>query len=106
MENVLQSRSIKTNARGNFFTEDKQSISPPLLSNNSTAKQISTQKHLGIHLDEELTFKHHTNEKINKANKGIGIIRKVNNILPCSTLLTIYCSSVRLHLDYGDVIYD
>ena len=79
---------------------------PPLLFNNSTVQQISSQKHLGIHLDEELTFKHHINEKINKANKGIGIIRKLNNILPRSALLTIYRSFTRPHLDYGDVIYD
>ena len=79
---------------------------PPLLFNNSTIQQISSQKHLGIHLDEELTFKHHINEKINKPNKGIGIIRKLNNILPCSALLTIYRSFMRPHLDYGDVIYD
>ena len=50
----------------------------PLLFNNSTIQQISSQKHLGIHLDEELTLKHHINDKINKANKGIGIIRKLN----------------------------
>ena len=74
--------------------------------NNFTVQQISSQKHLGIHLDEELTCKHHINEKINKANKGIGIICKLNNILPRSTLLTIYRSFIRPHLDYGDVIYD
>ena len=62
---------------------------PPLLFNNSTVQQISSQKHLGIHLDEELTFRHHINEKINKVNKGIGIICKLNNILPRSALLTI-----------------
>ena len=39
---------------------------PPLLFNNSTVQQISSQKYLGIHLDEELTFKHHINEKINQ----------------------------------------
>ena len=54
----------------------------------------------------KLTFKHHINEKINNANKCIGIIRKLNNILPRSTLLTIYRSFIRSHLDYGDVIYD
>ena len=79
---------------------------PSLLFNNSTIQQISSQKHLGIHLDEELTFKHHINEKINKANKGIGIIRKLNNIIPHSALLTIYRYFIRPHLDYGDVIYD
>ena len=59
-----------------------------------------------MHLDEELTFKHHINKKINEANKGIGIIRKLNNILPCSALLIIYHSFIRPHLDYCDVIYD
>ena len=77
---------------------------PPLLFNNSTVRQISAQKHLWIHLDEEL--KHHINEKISKANKCIGIIRKLNNILPCPALLTVYQSFVRPHLDHGDVIYD
>ena len=79
---------------------------PPLLFNNSTVQQISTQKHLGIHLDEKLTFKHHINEKTNKVNKGIGIICKLSNILPPSALLIIYRSFVRPHLDHGDVIYD
>ena len=79
---------------------------PPLLFNNSTIQQILSQKYLGIHLDEEFTFKYHINEKINKANKGIGIIHKLNNILPHSVLLTIYHSFIRPHLDYGDVIYD
>ena len=69
---------------------------PPLFLNNSTIQQISSQKRLGIHLDEELTFKHHINEKISKAN----------NIPPRSALLTIYRSFIRPHLDYGDVIYD
>ena len=87
---------------------------PPLLFNNSTIQQMSSQKHLGIHLNEGLTFKHHINEKINKANKGIGIIRKLNNILPRSALLAIYRSFISPHLDsfisphfdYGDVVYD
>ena len=36
----------------------------------------------------------------------IGIIRKLNNILPRSALLIIYRSFIRPHLHYGDVIYD
>ena len=79
---------------------------PFLLFNNSTVQKISSQKHLGIHLDEELTLKHHINEKINKANRGIGIICKLNNILPRSALLTIYRLFIRPHLGYGDVTYD
>ena len=66
MENVFQSRSIWVS--------------------NSTVQQIPSQKYLGIHFDEELTFKHHINEKINEANKDFGIIRKLSNILPRSAL--------------------
>ena len=79
---------------------------PPLLFNNSTVQQMSSQKYSGIYLDKQLTFKHHINEKITKANKGIGIIRKLNNILPRSAFLTIYRPFIRPHLEYGDVIYD
>ena len=65
---------------------------PPLLFNNSTVQQISSQNHLRILFHEELTFKHHINDNINKANRDTGIIRKLNNILPRSALLTIYRS--------------
>ena len=46
------------------------------------------------------------NEKIKKAVKGIGVIKKLNVTLLCSSLLTIYKSFIRPPLDYGDVIYD
>ena len=38
--------------------------------------------------------------------KDISVIKKLNVTLPCSSLLTIYKSFIRPHLDYGDVIYD
>ena len=38
--------------------------------------------------------------------KGMGLLCKPQNFLPCSILLTIYKSFIRLHLDYGDVMYD
>ena len=63
-------------------------------------------KHLGMHLDEKLSFNNHLKEKIANANKGIGLIHKLAHILPRQSLLTIYKSFVRPHLDYGDIVYD
>ena len=57
-----------------------------------------------MHLDEKLNFNHHA--KIAKANKGIGLIHKLAHVLPRQSLLTIYKSFIRPHLDYGDIIYD
>ena len=66
----------------------------------------SSQKHLGIYLDEKLNFIHHIKEKNSKASKGVSVINKMNNTLPRKALLTLYKSFVRPHLDYGDIIYD
>ena len=72
-----------------FFTEVNQSIS---IINSKAFMDTSCWRDI--------------NENIDKANKGIGIIRKLNNILLCHALLTVYRSFIRLDLDYGDVIYD
>ena len=45
-------------------------------------------------------------KKISKANKEIGIIKRLYNFLPRATLVNIYKTFVRPYLDYGDVIYD
>ena len=45
-------------------------------------------------------------QQISKANKGIGIIKRVSYILPRKSLITIYKSFTRQHLDYCDVIND
>ena len=41
-----------------------------------------------------------------KAMKGIGLLRKLQSILPRTSLLTIYKSFIRPHLDYGNIVYD
>ena len=59
-----------------------------------------------MYLDEKLNFGHHITEKIAKANKGIGFIKKLHNVLLLRALLTIYKCFTRPNLDYGDFIYD
>ena len=79
---------------------------PVVYFNEAPVAHTACQKHLGMHLDEKLNFNIHINEKIAKANKGIGLIRKLAQILPRKSLIAIYKSFVRPHLDYGGIIYD
>ena len=74
--------------------------------NNLPVQNASSQGHLGLILDEKLNFEYHLKEKCVKFNKGIGIIKNLQNRLPRQALSTIYKSFVRPHLDYGDIIYD
>ena len=41
-----------------------------------------------------------------KINKNIGLIRKLQNLLPRTALITLYKAFVCLHFDYGDILYD
>ena len=77
---------------------------PPLYFHKNPVVVCSYQKLLGVFLDKKLNFQHHIKEKIAKASKGIGVIKKLNNVLPRNAL-TIYKSFVRPHLDYRDIIY-
>ena len=79
---------------------------PTVLFNNIPVQRSTFQKHLGVYLDEKLNFNTDITEKIGKASKGIGVIKKLFKSLPRNALLTIYKSFVRPHLDYGDIVYD
>ena len=63
-------------------------------------------KHLGLTLDEKLSFTNYINDKTKKTLKCLVLLHKLSTLLPLQTLLTIYKYFIRRHLDYGDVIYD
>ena len=86
----------------------KRSIASYLPSNfnNIAVAQTNYEKHLGMQLDKKLDFEEHLNKAESKVDKTIGIIRKSQNILPRSALLTIYKSFIRPHLHHGDIIYN
>ena len=79
---------------------------PPLYFNENLVKLSSTQKHLGMILDTKLDFSLHLKNVQNKVNKTIGLLRKLQDTLPRTSLITIFKSFIRPHLDYGDIIYD
>ena len=61
---------------------------------------------MGLILGKQLSFNEHFDKKIKVCNKLIGTIKCLSSLLPRKSLLTIYKSFVRPHLDYGDILYD
>ena len=78
---------------------------PQIIFNGITVAKVNEQKHLGLILESDLSFKKHIREKIIKAKKHIGIIKHLSRFLPLKTLDQMYKALVRPHLDYCDVIY-
>ena len=68
------------------------------IGNNTTNK---TFKFLGIHIDENITWKSHINYICSKISHSNYVINKVKNILPKPCLLTLYQSIVQCHINYG-----
>ena len=89
-----------------FTRKVKTVVRPPISFNNTPVQQVSSQKHLGVILDTSLTFDEHIRAITSKVSKSIGLLQKLNYRLARSSLITIYKSFVRPHLDYGDVIFD
>ena len=79
---------------------------PEIIFNGNPVKKSSYQKDLGMLLDGKLNFDEHIKGVFDKTNKSIGLIRKLRKFLPSPSLLQIYKSFVRPHLDYGDIIYE
>ena len=70
---------------------------PLLRFNNSIVSQSPHQKHFGIFLDSQLTFEEDLKLITTMVNKIIGLLQKLQNILPRLALMTI-----RPHLEYAE----
>ena len=66
-----------------IFTRKLKNVShPPLVFNNANVSSCKSQKYLGILLDLKLTFEEHCKIIINKTNRTIGLLCKLQSSLP------------------------
>ena len=74
-----------------FFSHKKNPlVQPAVFVNNSLVVSVYSQQHLGLILGMRLNFDNHLREKISKANRGIGLIKRLYNNLPRKALVSIY----------------
>ena len=81
------------------------SILPKLKIDDSEIIRDKVTKFLGIHIDENLTWKHHIDATCSKISKSIGILYKARNFLPNNLLKQLYFSFVHSHLSYGNIAW-
>ena len=68
-------------------------------------QKSANQKHLGLILNEKLTFNDHITSKLTTVNKLTTTLRKLYHYMPRDSLVTVYKSFIRPHLDYADVVF-
>ena len=73
-----------------FSSKAKEIYHPLFVFNNTSVSQSSSQKHLGVILETKLIFDEHLKMVSLKISKTLGLLRKLQNLLPRPALITIY----------------
>ena len=82
---------------GIFTKKSKNMRHPPLIFNKSKDFQNTAKNHLGLILDNRLSFDEYWTAMGTKVTQVV---------LPRQALIAIYKSFIRPYLDYGDILYD
>ena len=72
----------------------------------NTVQKSANQKHLGLILDEKLTFNDHITSKLTTVNNLISTLKKLYHYIPRNSLVAFCKSFIRPDLDYADAIFD
>ena len=60
---------------------------------------------MGVLFDTQLNFKDHIQEKINKAHRMIGLLKRNYIYMDCKTFILLYKALVRPHLEYANSVW-
>ena len=63
------------------------------------------KKHLGVFVDDALKFRDHVCYVVNKANRLVKLISLTFSCIDEETLLRLFTTLVRPHLEYGNIIW-
>ena len=89
-----------------FTRISKNMRHPPLIFNKLKVFQSTTQKHLGLILDNRLSFEECLTAMGAKVTRTITLLHKLQHILPRHALVTMYKSFIHPYLHYGNILYN
>lgn len=68
-------------------------------------EKCTEEKDIGVVLDSKLSFDKHINEKVNKANSIVGVIRRTFEYIDKSVFKTLFTAMVRPHVEYANPVW-
>ena len=68
-------------------------------------QKVTSEKDLGVTFDQKLKFKGHINNKVNKANRNVGLIFRTLTFMDKNMFLNLFRSVVPPHLEYASTIW-
>jgi len=68
-------------------------------------KEVTSEKDLGIYIQNDLKFDQHLSHTVNRGNKLVGMIKRAFSFLNEETLLVLYKTLIRPIMDYGNTVW-
>ena len=72
---------------------------------NSCIERTAVQKFLGIYIDDRINFGEHTSKISTKLSRGVGILRKMKQIVPRNVLKQLFYAFIYSKFTYGITCY-
>ena len=79
--------------------------SPTITINDNQVSEVTTEKSLGVTLDNKLDWCSHINKLTKKVASGIGAIKRIRHLVPQATLHPIYQALIQPHFDYCNIVW-
>ena len=79
---------------------------PVLMLNGVQIREVKSHKHLGLTFNNTLSWSDHIGSLTTKANRCVGLLRKISRDVPRQCLEILYKSMIRPILEYAGVIFD
>ena len=89
-----------------FSSQPVLNVPVKLKLNDAVLISTETHKHLGLVLNSSLTWSDHVNSVCLKVSKRLGILYKFKFSLNRKALIKLYCSWIRLVIEYCSICYD
>ena len=98
---VLKLGSSKSSA-----TYSMTITAPDGTSQTQELEETQVEKDLGVHVDNDLSFRTHITQAASKANRVLGVMRRSFDFLSNDTFLLLYKALVRPLLEYGHSVWN
>lgn len=76
-----------------------------LIFNDIQIKQVATHCHLGLHLNDSMTWDNHVNHICTGASVSVNLLKRMSKKVDRKTKLHIYRCFIRPRLEYANVVY-
>ena len=73
--------------------------------NRTEIQKMKSEKDLGVIIDDKLKFREHITQKVNIANRNLGIIFRPFTYMDKEIILNLYKAMVRPHIEYATQVW-